>query len=1058
MHFVFARSSILPSSLAIKPVARATRDVSRVQVLDHNDGVCCFRRFRATCAGGGGVTMRARVTATRFRNADVANVRKVHTRDILSPVMAKKKKSKANPGGGRRKFFQNANDGPVQTKTKSAFETISTRKKFDIMGRKIKGERGNVLKSRTEAVEKRRRTLLREHEENGKANAFVDRRFGEHDGEMSVEEKNIGRLAKARLRQLKKTKTFALNDDDDDGDDDGFKTLTHLGKPLAERDFTTKPAHGEDDDDNLDDEITRNFHFGGGDMNNTNDEDPERRKSKKDVMEELIAKSKFYKAEKQKQRDDDEEILDKLDSDFKAISSGGLLSGALRKAVGHMKPTGPEKKIQVPEKDEYDVWARTLAFEKRGQAGDRAKTQEEIETQEKLALEQAERKRLKRMRTGGSDDESSDDDDGPQGGYAARRRKLRKGEDEDDNSLRKSDRKQDHVGGEDLEENFALESDEEDSDEESDGEDSDNESDSDDNDEDEDEDDEDEDLDDAARLRKSLKSEMKHVDKELEQGKNRLRKLGILQDGVEARASDEDEDEDEDDEDDEDDDDDVEDDEHAGLLREIEQEVDAKAPPDASAAITKSSDKGLLKGKSKKDADAVERVDIPFTFTMPETAAALDSMIGSHNAEDAYTIISRIRKCNAPSLAEDNRKRIQTLLGLLLQRFEVLAGQAPLPIDHLDVLSRHIVDLSAQVPFFAATAVKARVEKMSSRLRQALRDGETGWPPARTILLLSLFAAIFPTTDKSHPVTTPASLYIGNLLAHCAIRSTRDATLAVIVATMASLYSSSAERIFPEALALMSALLQSATRSKTDWQNGLPTHLAEQIGGPWLSQGIAAKATAVSLPEALNGIYSGQMNDGELAAIALKAAISCLRQLSRPVMKTPSAAELLAPVREIVHVLAQASNKKSKRSELSDSCADFVKELDDALAGAVKTPLAYHTKAVEAIQTYLPRFEEDGYVLGRDYDPNRERAEKKKLKKQLKQETRGAVRELRKDNRFMADARSKEQAAAADERGARQREVLSFLEKQESDLKSGGQGGQLVKNRRRVSKGSRRAF
>ena len=978
--------------------------------------------------------------------------------------MAKKKKSKANPGGGRRKFFQNANDGPVKTQTKSAFETISTRKKFDIMGRKIKGERGNVLKARTEAVEKRRRTLLREHEESGKANAFVDRRFGEHDGEMSAEERNIGRLAKARLRQLKKTKTFALNDDDD-GDDDGFKTLTHLGKPLAERGFTTKPAHGEDDDDNLDDEITRNFHFGGGDVNGDNEDDPERRKSKKDVMEELIAKSKFYKAEKQKQRDDDEEMLDKLDSDFKAISSGGLLSGALRKAVGHMKPTGPEKRTQVPEKDEYDVWARTLAFEKRGQAGDRAKTQEEIETQEKLALEQAERKRLKRMRTGGSDDESSDDDDGPQGGYAARRRKLRKGEDEDDNALLTSNRKQDHVGGEDLEENFALESDEEDSEENSDDEDSDDESNSDDGDED------DEELDDNARLRKSLKSEMKNVDKGLEQGKNRLRKLGILQDGVEAGASDEDDDDEDDADEDEDEDEDEGDDDveegeeeeeeeeqHADVLRDIEKEVDAQDSATVSAAVTKLSDKVVLKSKSKKDSDADERVDIPFTFAMPESAESLDSMIGNHNAEDAFTIITRIRKCNAPSLAEDNRKRIQTLLGLLLQRFEVLAGQAPLPIDHLDVLSRHIVDLSAQVPFFAATAIKARVEKMSSRLRQALRDGETGWPPARTVLLLSLFAAIFPTTDKSHPVTTPASLYIGNLLAHCAIRSTKDATLAVIVATMASLYSSSAERIFPEALALINALVQSASRSKSDWQNGLPTHLVEQVGGPWLSQGMSGKVTSVSLPETLNGIYSAQMNDSELGAIGLKAAISCLRQLSRPVMKTPSAAELLAPVRESVSALAQASKKKSKSSELSDSCADFIKELDDALAGAVKTPLAYHTKAVEAIKTYLPRFEEDGYVLGRDYDPNRERAEKKKLKKQLKQETRGAVRELRKDNRFMADARSKEQAEAADERGARQREVLSFLEKQESDLKSGGQGGQLVKNRRRVSKGSRRAF
>jgi hypothetical protein len=54
------------------------------------------------------------------------------------------------------------------------------------------------------------------------------------------------------------------------------------------------------------------------------------------------------------------------------------------------------------------------------------------------------------------------------------------------------------------------------------------------------------------------------------------------------------------------------------------------------------------------------------------------------------------------------------------------------------------------------------------------------------------------------------------------------------------------------------------------------------------------------------------------------------------------------------------------------------------------------TKRAEPIKQYNPRFEEDGFVQGRDYDPDRERAEKKKLRKQLKKETKGAARELRK--------------------------------------------------------------
>ena len=979
-----------------------------------------------------------------------------HLRDMA------KKKRPSNPGGSgsKRKFFRADGDAsgpsPSGVTVKSAFETVSHRRKFDILGRKVKGERGNVLQARTEAIEKRRRTLLVEHEANGKANAFLDRRFGEHDSGLSVEEKNIGRLAKARLRQYKKSKAFALNEDDDD---DGFKTLTHLGQPLGERDLTAKPSHGdEEDDENLDDEITRNFHFGGGEFEPTlkrgdgeHDVDaPERRKSKKDVMEELIAKSKFYKAEKQKQRDDDEDMLDKLDSDFKAISQGGLLSSALRKAVGHMKPTAAKAaQTKAPEqKDEYDTWARTLAFERRGQAGDRAKTQEEVEAQAKLALEQAERKRLKRMRDVGSDDESSDDD-GPQGGYAARRRKVKKGDiDETDDALHGNNRKQ-HEGGEDLDENFQLESDDdgENEDEGSEEDVSDDESESEDDDA----------LDDAARLRKSLKSELKNVDTELDQGKNRLRKLGILQDGVEAEDSEDDEDdadEDEDDDDEGSDDSQEVEDAHADVLREIEDEEDVEKE-DASNTARKSSQKEASTAKEKKFSTPT-RTDIPFTFPMPESAEDLNSILGDHNAEDAFTIITRIRACNAPTLAAENRKRIQTLLGLLLQRFEILAGQAPLPVDHLDVLSKHIVDLSTQVPFFAATAAKARVEKMSTRLRQALRAGETGWPPSRTVLLLSLFAAIFPTTDKSHPVMTSATLYIGNLLAHYAIRSVRDAALAVILSTMASVYSTGAERIFPEALTLMNALIHCASRSKTNWAAGLSTHLVEQVGGPWLSSALTSAMEPMTLPEMLDGIYAEKLEEKKLSAATLRAALSCLRQLSKPVIKTASASEILSPVRDSVKALRKSLKKSN--GGLAELCDELVKELDDALVGAVKTPLAYHTKTAEAIKTFNPMYEEDGYQKGRDYDPNRERAEARKLKKQVKQETRGAMRELRKDNRFMADARSKEQFQAAEERGARQKDILSFLEKQEADFKSGGQGGQIVKNKRRVSKGSRRAF
>ena len=389
----------------------------------------------------------------------------------------------------------------------SPFAIRSGKLKFDILGRKVKGDKGNVVKAREAGHTKRKNTLLKEYEASGKSNAFIDRRFGEDDASMTPEERAIGRLARTRLRQIKRGSGYNLNDgSDDDGpdyyDDEGPITLTHGGKPIDEREEERRSAHAiargrslrrndddSDDDMNMDAATTGALHFGGGDDDDafeptlkrgdhdapaeaadgdTNDADDERRKTKKEVMDELIDKSKYHKAERAKQRERDEDLLDKLDDEFKEISGAGLFRAALSKGVGHLKPDGwergkkngakdaakdakgtssvLEKKMTASAKealalaavatdarggaikDDYDRLTRELVLESRGQATDRMRTNEEVDAAEAAALETAERARLKRMNAVDSDDDGiSDDDMGPSsGGYAARRAKAKR--------------------------------------------------------------------------------------------------------------------------------------------------------------------------------------------------------------------------------------------------------------------------------------------------------------------------------------------------------------------------------------------------------------------------------------------------------------------------------------------------------------------------------------------------------------------------------------------------------------------------------------------------------
>lgn len=65
------------------------------------------------------------------------------------------------------------------------FEMKKTKTRFDVLGRSLKGAATNVVKARTDAVKRRKSSLLIEYKAMKKANTFTDRRFGQNDSKMS---------------------------------------------------------------------------------------------------------------------------------------------------------------------------------------------------------------------------------------------------------------------------------------------------------------------------------------------------------------------------------------------------------------------------------------------------------------------------------------------------------------------------------------------------------------------------------------------------------------------------------------------------------------------------------------------------------------------------------------------------------------------------------------------------------------------------------------------------------------------------------------------------------
>lgn len=287
--------------------------------------------------------------------------------------MGKKKKQVADKVRSKKK---------ETNKKINPFEVKINRQKQEVLGRKIsKHDKGMPGLSRSKAIKKRKQTLLQEYNHRFKSNKFVDKRFGENDATLSVEDKMLKRFVMERMRKDKHNK-FSLNE--------GESGLTHYGQSLSEIEKFDDPVISDDEDDEDEGRINAKLvaqeHFGGLlEMSNFESID---KRPWKERMEELISKSKKEKYARQMEKEKSQEMMEKIDEEFKDVRL--LLSAG-------MKKKNESDDVSAAKHDDYDIAVRELKFEMKGMATDRLKTDEEIAKEEKEKLEKLEQDRIRRM-------------------------------------------------------------------------------------------------------------------------------------------------------------------------------------------------------------------------------------------------------------------------------------------------------------------------------------------------------------------------------------------------------------------------------------------------------------------------------------------------------------------------------------------------------------------------------------------------------------------------------------------------------------------------------------
>ena len=921
------------------------------------------------------------------------------------------------------------------------------RQKHVVLNRKSKGHTRNLAKTRASGVEKRKRVLLSEFGRRNKANVVEDKRFGEKDASgMAQEDKALLKFKKQR----QKKDLYNLKDSGSLGEGEG---LTHMGQSLSatldaiearRKKFGTVPEYEERDEDKYDaNKLMR-------DLNESKGSGGEATKTKREIMEDLIRKSKLFKAERQMVKEQDEEERERLDGMFQDLLRAPGTGLEMRKTRAEEKEEMMKRILEgkgssdakadvkaAMEPDAFDVMAMEIKGEARAAAAsNRSMTAEEIAKTEREELERLEKEREARMR-GGRYIESDDDEADEDGMF---------GSDADDDDDRKRKRRKKRkktalASGDELMGNllldpeYALSSDDDEEEEEGSapatiqrldevGE------------------------DDAQGGKKGGKED--DDDRDRDQMAKARRELPFLLDCPETHG------------------------EFVALLERY---------PDAPMGMVL---ERVLKTNSVHIAAENRAKLVQFCRILLDHLVLMGDAASKSFEKRALVITKALFfVCHdmPQNVFDIFTQKIVAMQRNLRKQLILSAGD--------DACGGDFGSNIAQVGAGAPRKRKAGGHKDGARARAAMKEAESAqgpeprvlwkvvgsdmrcWPSPGELAFFRLISRVFPTTDFRHPIVSATQLLLGQYLSQCPLRGSRDIVACVATAELLLTFTQGASRLAPEAVVALEAVVGQAslkpTRKDVERDAFVKAKLlvpAEVVSEPstpqacfgWLRRGLAAfNGDLASSPTSLHSLlaYDAPSPEPKDCAQIADAVLQLCSRCAASMGDTEAFDAILGSMQK--RVVSFCNRYESQRASAVRSC------LNKALSrgSSKRRPLQLQESKTNAIVGMQPlMIAPDRYQWSKDKgDPNRERAEAKKLKRQIARERKAVVRELRKDGQFISEQRDKEKADKAAKRKAEHKANLRFMEemaatvnqavKAGAEIRGGGANGVNMRGRRR---------
>ncbi|NXL87807.1 NOP14 protein, partial [Alectura lathami] len=483
------------------------------------------------------------------------------------------------------------------------------------------------------------------------------------------------------------------------------------------------------------------------------------------------------------------------------------------------------------------------------------------------------------------------------------------------------------------------------------------------------------------------------------------------------------------------DEEDVAADNHSDLESDLESEEEAAGNKEQKKQKTNENESQNMEELDPKMEAA--KSELPYTFAVPESYEKFKSLLAGRTVEQQLVILERIQKCNHPSLAVGNKTKLEKLFGFLLEYIGELATLDLPELKTIDKLILPLYNLCQMFPEAASSSVKFVLRDTAHEMEEVIEvKGRAAFPGLDTLIYLKIISLLFPTSDFWHPVVTPAFIYMSQLLTKCRITTLQDVIKGLFICCLFLEYASLSKRFVPELINFLLGVLH-ISLPKQQAQGYTVVHPFTPVGKnselllvsdkkdleSWQKQNLP-----LSIVARLKETGRTEMNHIRLSCLAL--CFDLIKRCAVLYESLPSFHEIMHPVKILLTQHVPVNEYPEQMQEWYHSA---LKELENKEKHY--TPLICEKEKPVPLKQYTPKIVKV-LEFGRKQGGSKKEQERRRLIHKHKREFKGAVREIRKDNQFLARMQLSEIMERDSARKRKVKELLGSLATQEGEWKA----------------------